>query len=302
MIVSVTVTFNGATVLEPFLACYRAQENVDHFLVIVDNASTDGTGAILDAITDPNIVLIRNDHNIGVAAANNQGIEEGLRRGADRIVLINNDTEFGSDLLARMADSLNDNDASAVSPLIPYFDDPDKIWFGGGHFARRRGIRVVHDHEKQPLSVVGASPFAIDYAPTCCVMFEAAVFAKIGTMDERYFVYWDDVDFMWRMKQVGLKLVLDPTIRLLHKVSISTGGRLSEFSIKYKFPQPDFLCAQISRPAMERLYGRHGDSVRRIPIRDATGSRPPSLSARQGASPRLRDAAALRPHILRSIS
>ena len=235
MIVSVTVTYNGAAVLEPFLACCKAQVGVEHMLIIVDNASTDGTGAMLDAIDDPNILVIRNDRNVGVAAANNQGIEEGLRRGARRIILINNDTEFEPDLLARLDRSLRDNHASAISPLIPYFDQRDQIWFGGGHFSRARGVRMVHDHEKEPLTVVGDAPFPIDYAPTCCVMFDATVFGKIGLMDERYFVYWDDVDFMWRMKRAGLRLILDPTIRLLHKVSISTGGRLSDFSIKYNF-------------------------------------------------------------------
>jgi GT2 family glycosyltransferase len=204
-------------------------------LIIVDNASTDGTGAMLDAIDDSNILIIRNNRNVGVAAANNQGIEEGMRRGATRIVVSNNDTEFEPDLLARLDQSLCDNDASAVSPLIPYYDHPDQIWFGGGHFSRRRGVRVVHDHERAPLTAVGDVPFFIDYAPTCCVMFDAAAFERIGLMDERYFVYWDDVDFMWRMKQAGLRLILDPTIRLLHKVSISTGGRLSDFSIKYNF-------------------------------------------------------------------
>ena len=235
MIISVTVTYNGAAVLAPFLEDYKAQIGVEHMLVIVDNASTDGTGALLDAIDDASIVIIRNDCNVGVAAANNQGIEEALRRGARRIVLINNDTEFEPDLLARLDQSLHDNRASAISPLIPFYDHPDQIWFGGGRFSKKRGVSMVHDRFKKHLAVVGKIPFPIDYAPTCCVMFDAAVFAKIGMMDERYFVYWDDVDFMWRMKRAGLKLVLDPTIRVLHKVSISTGGRLSSFSIKYNF-------------------------------------------------------------------
>lgn len=235
MIVSVTVTYNSAAVLEPFLASYRAQTGVEHMLIIIDNASTDGTRALLDVIDDPNILVIHNDRNLGVAAANNQGIEEGLKCNAERIVLINNDTVFEPNLLACLDQSLRNSGASAVSPLIPFYDYPDKIWFGGGHFSKRRGVRSVHDNEKRPLSVVGTSPFLIDYAPTCCVMFDASVFAEIGMMDERYFVYWDDVDFMWRMKQFGLKIILDPSVHLLHKVSISTGGRLSDFSIKYSF-------------------------------------------------------------------
>lgn len=231
----VTVTYNAAAVWMPFIASVLAQRDVDWHLYVIDNQSSDDTTLLLQAIDDSRVTVIYNNANLGVASANNQGIVAAMADGARRIVLINNDTEFEPDLLARLDQSLRDNDASAVSPLIPYYDHPDQIWFGGGHFSRRRGVRVVHDHERAPLTAVGDVPFFIDYAPTCCVMFDAAAFERIGLMDERYFVYWDDVDFMWRMKQAGLRLILDPTIRLLHKVSISTGGRLSDFSIKYNF-------------------------------------------------------------------
>jgi len=231
----VTITYNSGSVLLPFISSVFAQRGVEWHLYIIDNQSTDDTISLLRVIDDPRVTIIYNDANIGVAGANNQGILAAIADGARRIVLINNDTEFEPELLARLDRSLSENSASAVSPLIPYYDNPDQIWFGGGHFSKKRGVRVVHDHERELLAVVGDTPFTVDYAPTCCVMFDAAVFDEIGLMDERYFVYWDDVDFMWRMKLAGLRLILDPTIRLLHKVSISTGGRLSDFSIKYNF-------------------------------------------------------------------
>lgn len=244
----VTVTFNALSVWPAFIDSVLKQRSVNWHLYVVDNQSRDGTQNLLNTIADSRVTVICNNANLGVAGANNQGIVAAIADGARRIVLINNDTEFGPELLARLDRSLKETDSFAASPLIAYYDDPKKIWFGGGRFARRRGIRVTHDHQKEPLSTVGDTPFAIDYAPTCCVMFDAAVFAKIGTMDERYFVYWDDVDFMWRMKQAGLKLVLDPTIRLLHKVSISTGGRLSEFSIKYNFRNQIFYTRKFHGP------------------------------------------------------
>jgi GT2 family glycosyltransferase len=59
------------------------------------------------------------------------------------------------------------------------------------------------------------------------------VFERIGMMDERYFVYWDDADFVWRARTAGFRLVLDPRAVMYHKVSTSTGGMTSDFSIRY---------------------------------------------------------------------
>ncbi len=232
----VTVTYNAATVWKSFTACLMAQQGVNWHLIVVDNNSQDSTIDLLRLLkNDPRVTLVLNDVNLGVAAANNQGIRIGMANGSQRIALLNNDTEFGYDLLLRLIETQDANQADAVSPLIPYFSAPDLIWYGGGSFRRYRGVMCTHDHEMEQLDVVGLTPFATDYAPTCCVMFDRSVFERIGEMDERYFVYWDDTDFMWRFHMAGMKLVVDPQIVFLHKVSISTGGRLSDFSIRYTF-------------------------------------------------------------------
>lgn len=237
----VTVTYNAASVWAPFMASMLAQQGVDWHLVVIDNQSRDGTIDMLRAIDDPRVTLVLNDGNRGVAAANNQGIRIGLDRGSDRIVLLNNDTEFAPDLLARMAAQMDRLGADALSPLIPFFDAPDRVWYGGGSFERRRGVMNRHDHYHAPITAIAREPFATDYAPTCCVMFRASVFADVGMMDERYFVYWDDTDFMWRMKIAGKRLFLDPTTLFYHKVSVSTGGRHSDFSIRYNFRNQIFF-------------------------------------------------------------
>jgi GT2 family glycosyltransferase len=233
LVVAVTVTFNAGDDWEPFLACVTAQRGIDWHLLVIDNFSYDETCDRLRTIADSRITVILNDANLGVAAANNQGIAVALERGADHILILNNDTEFADDLFAGLAGSLDANAADAVSPLIPYYDRPDAVWFGGGRFTRALGILNVHDHDGAPLSAVPAKPFAIDYAPTCCLHVRREVFERIGTMDEEYFVYWDDTDFCWRMHTAGLRIVLDPGLRLLHKVSRSTGGNLSDFTIRY---------------------------------------------------------------------
>ncbi len=279
LIALVTVTYNGAEVWEPFYRAVLAQRGVDWRLFVIDNNSSDGTRALLSSISDDRVTVVLNDENLGVAAGNNQGIHAGLAAGADRVVLINNDTEFGPDLLAGLDARLGALEGDAISPLIPFFDTPDRIWYGGGSFTSARGVRNTHDHEGEPLAVIGDQPFRTDYAPTCCVMFDRRVFDRIGFMDERYFVYWDDTDFMWRMKQAGLTLYLDPGLILQHKVSSSTGGALSDFSIRYVFRNQVFYTRKFHGPMVAaysavmalaagvwRLFGR-GDRPRHLILR-----------------------------------
>lgn len=244
----VTVTYNGETVWPEFLDSVLSQQGVDWHLVVVDNASTDGTIKMVRAAQDTRITLIASDRNVGVAEGNNQGTRWALDHGYGEILLINNDTAFGPDLLHRLSSTLTDSGAGAVSALIPYYDQPDISWYSGGHFSRSRGMLSLHDGQDQPFSV-GDTAFPTDYAPTCCVLFSAKVFDQIGLMDEKYFVYWDDVDFLWRMKRAGISILVDPSAIMLHKVSISTGGRQSDFSIRYGHRNQIYFARKFFGPA-----------------------------------------------------
>ncbi|MEI9928763.1 MAG: glycosyltransferase family 2 protein [Sphingomonas sp.] len=182
-LVLVTVTYNATGVWDAFMASLLAQRDADWHLVVIDNQSRDGTVEMLKAIDDSRVSVILNDGNLGVAAANNQGIRAGLDQGARRIMLINNDVEFGPALLSRLDAEMSRAGADAISPLIPYFDAPDRIWYGGGSFTRwARGIMPSHDHAGEPLSSVGQATFHTDYTPTCCVLFDRTVFERIGLM------------------------------------------------------------------------------------------------------------------------
>jgi GT2 family glycosyltransferase len=64
-------------------------------------------------------------------------------------------------------------------------------------------------------------------------MLHFSVFARVGMMDEKYFVYYDDADFVWRMNHQNIRLLYVPTSQVAHKVSFSTGGSESPFSLFY---------------------------------------------------------------------
>lgn len=234
MIVAVTVTYNAKKdgILEPFLECVKRQRGTEFVLYVIDNASMDGTRDDLKNLEDSNTVVVLNDANVGFAAACNQGAEYARQLGADHIVFINNDTLFGDTLFADLANSLRRSGAAAISPIIVHSDRPRNIWYAGGGFRKLRGFVNVHYNEGRDLECAPAELFETEFAPGCCLMMPLAIFDEIGAFDERFFVYWEDMDLCHRMKLAGMSVVVDPSSRILHKGATSTGGKLSDFTIQ----------------------------------------------------------------------
>lgn len=232
----VTVLFNSETVLPGFFESLAAQDFKDFWLFILDNSLNDlSYNASLELIKQHglnNVTLIKNAENVGVAKGNNQGTELALEMGCEFVLLLNNDIEFPNpclftDLYA-MAVSSNEK---MVIPKMTFFDT-GKIWCAGGQINSLKGTTTHRGEgmEDGPEFSVG---MPVNYAPTCFMLIHRSVFEKIGLMDEKYFVYHDDTDFVWRANQAGFHIYYWPDGLVKHKVSVSTGGALSTFSTYY---------------------------------------------------------------------
>lgn len=229
----VTVTYNSAAVLPDFLRCMGEQTHREFLLFAVDNASKDDTLRILRHCADERVRVIANLDNRGVAAGNNQGIRAALEAGCASVLLINNDTEFDGALIAQLDEGLGAHRVGMTCPKMMYYDEPERIWAAGGAFRPWRGYRNIHFGEDEIDRGQCDRARLVTYVPTCCVLIRKEVFAKIGMMDERYFVYVDDVDFMYRAMKAGVKLMYLPEAKLLHRVGRLTGGEDSPFAIRY---------------------------------------------------------------------
>lgn len=227
----VTVLYNSASVLEGFFDSLDRQTFSNFHVWAIDNASRDSSAALASAHGE-RVTVLANQHNVGVAAANNQGIRSALNAGCTHVLLLNNDVEFGSDLFQALMHGLDENHCEMTAPVMYYHDRPDVIWAAGGKFQPILGYRCVHLGEGTVDHGQLRRPRQIDHAPTCCVLFKRSVFERVGLMDERYFVYHDDTDFMLRCLKAGQRLFLIPTAHLQHKVSSLTGGAESHFSVE----------------------------------------------------------------------
>jgi GT2 family glycosyltransferase len=230
---AVTVTYNSAEVLVPFLQCVFRQTYADFVLFAIDNASSDDTLRLLHDSGDERLRIIGNPDNRGVAAANNQGIRAAMEAGCTSVLLLNNDTEFDSNLFSVLEEGLVKYGAEMICPKMMYFVEPDRIWAAGGQFQPWLGYRTAHLGADEIDIGQHDRARVVAYVPTCCVLIKSEVFEKVGLMDERYFVYVDDVDFMYRAMKMKIKLAYTPEAKLLHKVGRSTGGEDSPFSHRY---------------------------------------------------------------------
>jgi len=227
----VTVTYNSAAVIRGFMDSLLLQTHSHFGLYLIDNASSDGTLALLADYPDSRVTIIRNTDNVGVAEGNNLGIRAALQDGCAFVLLINNDTVFDPDLLAMLLDGLQKHDAEMAVPMIVFFDEPDKIWSAGGYFSALRGCSR-HFGFAQKDDGTFDQPRRVSYSPTCCMLIKREVFDRVGLMDANYFVYFDDTDFCWRAHRAGVKLLYLPAARLKHKVSGLTGVQ-SSFTVRY---------------------------------------------------------------------
>lgn len=223
----VTVTFNSQSVLPDFFASLDRQTYAHFVLIAVDNASSDNTLKLLDEHRSDRQIVIANPTNQGVAAANNQGILAAIESGCEYVMLLNNDVTMDAEMLAMLVDGLDAHRCAMTVPMMYFHHPSDRIWAAGGGFNPALGYRVYHRH-----SCKLQTPERIDYTPTCCVLARSEVFVKVGLMDERYFVYGDDVDFMFRARQARISMYFIPEAKLWHKVNALTGVE-SDFTYYY---------------------------------------------------------------------
>ena len=241
----VTVTYNSTAVLSPFLECIWKQSHQNFVLYIIDNASTDSTLQILEKKQDSRLKIIKNKSNFGVAKANNQGIESAITDGCDQVLIINNDVEFETTLIEKLLQVQAEKSCSLITPKMMYFDNPNHIWYAGSWFIKKKGYLPLHRGMKQLDEGQYDKIIEVEYAPTCCLLAKKKVFQDIGLMDEKYFVYFDDTDFCYRVLKDGRhKLFFFSDTQFYHKVGSLTKSVEKEKKREYR---GDFFIKQNTR-------------------------------------------------------
>jgi len=230
---AVVINWNGREVLEPCLRTLLASSYPNLSVLLVDNASTDGSVQFVRGAF-PSVRVAEQSSNLGFAAGVNVGLQLALDEGADYILLLNNDIELDANAVSALVEAALAHPKSAfVGPLIYYADRPSVIWSAGGSVSFWTGnIRHLGLREEDAGQYVQVRQ--VDYVTACAVLASAEAVRVIGLMDEIYYMYNEDTDWCVRARDAGFEVLFAPSARIWHKVSMSSGGGLTPFKVYHR--------------------------------------------------------------------
>lgn len=216
----VTVNHNGAAFIGEFMESVRSIAYPNFHLIAVDNASTDGsTDELIRAF--PGAVIIRCEENRGFAGGNNVGIDYCLDHGFDYVLFLNNDTVVTESFLATLLNAADGR--TMVVPKILYYFDHSLISTHAGDFDWNLG-RFRHTYHGRPDGPATSRYRDLQTASFCCLLAPSQVLRDVGCLDERFFMYYEETDFLRRALDRGYRLRYVPEAVIYHRESASSGG------------------------------------------------------------------------------
>lgn len=227
----ITVNYKQQEVTLQFLDSLNLHAHTEEIeVILVDNGSEEDNGMLYKK-EYPSLVYIRSEKNLGFAGGNNLGIRAAK---GDYLLLLNNDTEITPGLITVLREELDRRpEVGMVSPLILYFDDKTIIQYAGYTemnyiTCRNEGIGGGETNNGQYKGISRET----GYCHGAAVMCRKADVDTIGTMDELFFLYYEELDWCEKFKRAGKKIWFTGDAGIYHKESISVG---KESSIKTYF-------------------------------------------------------------------
>lgn len=210
----ILVNWNSYALTNDTLQSLYQTSYQDYDIILVDNASDDDS---VEQIKNSHLptILIQNDVNKGFTGGNNKGMQYAIDHGYEYVLLLNNDVEVAFDFLEPLVRCLDDNkNLGAVQPLIYFHHDREKIWNAGTKYnpwlgrTKSIGYNMKDSGQKlkQEIHDSNAGYQKIDWVTGCAFMVKTAILKKVGLFYEPFFIYYEDVDLSFKIKQAGYEL------------------------------------------------------------------------------------------------
>ncbi|MCZ0756858.1 glycosyltransferase family 2 protein [Anoxybacillus sp. J5B_2022] len=233
--------------VEAIESILKSKTKYSYEIIVVDNHSSDDSVRILKG-KFPNIVVIENKQNVGFSKANNQAIK--LSKGR-YILLLNSDTIVKEDTIEKMIEFMDKSKkvgASGCEVVLPNgeldrachrgFPTPEASFYYlvglARLFPRSRRFNQYH------LGYMNLNePHPIDCLVGAFMMVRREVIEQVGLLDEEFFMYGEDIDWCYRIKQAGWEIYYCPFTSIIHYKGASS--KKKPFKIVYEFHRAMFL-------------------------------------------------------------
>ena len=226
-------------------ALFAEPPSVSHQVVVVDNASSDGSVEVI-ARRWPDVLVLENRVNEGFARAVNRGIRA---TASEMVLLLNPDTLAGGGAIDTLVAGLRDEPgAVAAGPRIVDGEGRPEIswWFHLGPAAEwrlrrlRRGFERGEAHARRRVERLTGSRREVDWLTGACLLVRRQAAVAAGLMDEAYFLYFDDVDLCAQLRAGGGRVLFLPEAEIVHLRGRTVARRPRETARRYRASQLHF--------------------------------------------------------------
>lgn len=221
--------WNGKNLLTECLVSLGEQVFTDFEIIVVDNASTDGSIEYIEQ-NFLNVTLVKLNKNVGFAKAINRGVKKAL---GEYVVFLNNDTKVDKLWLKELVKTADDHPevASVGSKVLNFFDP--KIIDGVGILINEVGQAKSLGWQEENLGQYEKDQYVFGVTGGAG-LFKKDIFIKVGMFDEHYFMYSEEVDWAFRAQFLGYKSIYCSKAVVLHKHK-STAKKLPQHLEYWQF-------------------------------------------------------------------
>ncbi len=228
----IIVSFNTKELLIDCLnSLNKALNNLKSEIFVVDNNSHDGTVEAL-RLNFENVKVIANHQNVGFSKANNQAIKKAKGK---YVLILNPDTKVMPEAIKTMIKYMDQNENIACSTCrveLPdgtldkdcrrHFPTP---WRAFCHFSKLsrifKGSKIFDQYQMGYISE--DKVHEIDSCVGAFMLVRSSAIKKVGLFDEDFFFYGEDLDWCWRFKEKGFKIMYNPVVKIIHYKGAASG-------------------------------------------------------------------------------
>lgn len=236
----IIISFNTKDLLKTCIkSIYETTKNLNYEIIVVDNASSDGSPEAIEKAFN-GVTVIKNNENLGFAKANNQAIK--VARGK-YLLLLNSDTILKEGTIENMVQFIDKHpNAAAVGPKVlnvdgtlqfkgfsfPSITSSLLILFGAERiFSKRLLYKLFTKFYWDDNSIV-----RVDFMPGCCLLIRKDIIDKIGFLPEEYFMYFEEAEWCYIARKNGYEVWYLPTSEIIHIGSASSNTKKEKLLLK----------------------------------------------------------------------
>ncbi|MDH3267582.1 MAG: glycosyltransferase family 2 protein [Ignavibacteria bacterium] len=220
-------------------------------ILIIENDSENDSFFQLQRLF-PDIKILKQNQNKGFSGGNNIGISYALHHHFEYVILLNNDTLIEKDAISVLIEKMDiHKEATLGTGQIRYYPDKNKIWYAGGKLIRWRGLAIHNFENKYADEINHYKDEYVTFASGCYLCIRISDIDILGLLDEKFFLYLEDIEYSARAVRLKLKILYIPSSVIYHKCR---GERqLKEQTLYYAVRNRNLLIEK-SFPKIARIY------------------------------------------------